>query len=167
MRLSSSSKRCFMGFNSGDFEFHGNTLMLSWVRKSMHGYYCFMGPGIVLSLCRSTTVCICGCTIRLRRNIFLDTHYVCLRLNDIAVHIMTLPPPNISTSWTETWLKRSFRRLYTRDRPSHIWRRNRDSSLNQIRRQSRPSRYDTNEHMHVWVPASNYSNIRSSWPNSA
>jgi len=33
-RLSSSSQRCYIWFQSGDFEDHGNTLMLFWVRKS-------------------------------------------------------------------------------------------------------------------------------------
>jgi len=33
-RLSSSSQRCSIWFQSGDFEDHGNTLMLFWVRKS-------------------------------------------------------------------------------------------------------------------------------------
>jgi hypothetical protein len=35
MRLSSSPLRCSMGIKSGDFEGHGNTLLLFWVMTSM------------------------------------------------------------------------------------------------------------------------------------
>ena len=44
----------------------------------------------------------------------------------ILLHITTLPTPNLSTSSTQTRAKLSFRRLYTRIRPSHLWRRKRD-----------------------------------------
>jgi hypothetical protein len=54
---------------------------------------------------------------------------------EIAVHIMTLPPPKLSTSWTQEEEKRSFRRLYIRILPSRFCSRKRDSSLNQILRQ--------------------------------
>ena len=50
---------------------------------------------------------------------------------DIAAHIITLPPPNLSTSWIQLLAKRSFRRLYTLALPSPRFNRNCDSSLNQ------------------------------------
>jgi hypothetical protein len=56
---------------------------------------------------------------------------------DIVGHIMTLPPPKLSTSRTQEEEKRSFRRLYTRMLPSRFCSRKRDSSLNQILRQFR------------------------------
>ena len=54
---------------------------------------------------------------------------------EIATHTMTLPPPKLSTSWTQKEEKRSFRLLYTRILPSRCYSRKRDSSLNQILRQ--------------------------------
>jgi hypothetical protein len=50
---------------------------------------------------------------------------------DIAAHIITLPPPNLSTSWIQLLAKCSFRRRYTLALPSPRFNRNRDSSLNQ------------------------------------
>ena len=60
-----------------------------------------------------------------------------LRSFEIASHIMILPPPNLSTSWTQEEEKRSFRRLYTGILPSRFCSRKRDRSLNQIPRQFR------------------------------
>jgi hypothetical protein len=56
---------------------------------------------------------------------------------EIVDHIMTLPLPKLSTTWTQEEEKRSFRRQYTRMLPSHFCSRKRDSSLNQILRQFR------------------------------
>ena len=56
---------------------------------------------------------------------------------EIADHIMTLPPPKLSTSRTQEEEKRSFRCLYTRILPSRFYSRKRDSSLSQILRQFR------------------------------
>ena len=50
---------------------------------------------------------------------------------DIAAHIITLPPPNLSTSWIQLLAKRSFRLRYTLALPTPRFNRNRDSSLNQ------------------------------------
>jgi hypothetical protein len=60
-----------------------------------------------------------------------------LRSFEIAAHIMTLPPPKLSTSWTQEEEKRSFRRLFTRILSSRFCSRKWDSSLNQILRQFR------------------------------
>jgi hypothetical protein len=60
-----------------------------------------------------------------------------LRSFEMATHIMTLPPPKLSTFWTQEEEKRSFWRLYTRILPLHFCSRKRDSSLNQILRQFR------------------------------
>ena len=60
-----------------------------------------------------------------------------LRSFEIAAHIMSLPPPKLSTFWTQEEEKRSFRRLYTRILPSRFCSRKRYSSLNQILRQFR------------------------------
>jgi hypothetical protein len=60
-----------------------------------------------------------------------------LRSFDIAAHIMTLPPPKLSTSGTQDDEKGSFQHLCTRILPSRCCSRKRDSSLNQIIRQFR------------------------------
>jgi hypothetical protein len=60
-----------------------------------------------------------------------------LRSFERAAHIMILPLPKLSTSWIQEEEKRSFRRLYTRILPSRFCSKERDSSLNQILRQSR------------------------------
>jgi hypothetical protein len=50
---------------------------------------------------------------------------------------MTLPPPKLSTSWTQEEEKRSFRHLHTCIMQSCFCSRKRDPSLNQILRQFR------------------------------
>jgi hypothetical protein len=60
-----------------------------------------------------------------------------LRSFEIVDHIMTLPPPKISTSRTQEEEKCSFRRLCTRVLPSRFCNRIRDLSLNHILRQFR------------------------------
>jgi hypothetical protein len=90
------------------------------------------------SLCRSITCMRWGWRISSLYLIAVTLPGTCtrsvLRSFVIPTHIMTLPPPKLSTSWEE---KRSFRRLYTRILPSPFCSRKRDSSLNQILRQFR------------------------------
>ena len=109
--LWSSSLICSMGFKSA-FEGRDNTLMLFWVRKPMTilGVWGRALSCWNISLYRSLTLNICGCKIS--------------SLQRWAVKI----------SCTQIGAKRPFRGLYTWVRPSHFWRRKRDSSLNQSRR---------------------------------
>jgi hypothetical protein len=52
-------------------------------------------------------------------------------MSDIAFHIITLPPPNMSASWMQFAAKHSFHLLYTLARLFARYSRNLDSSLNQ------------------------------------
>ena len=91
------------------------------------------------SLCRSITCMRWGWRISSLYLTVVTLPGTCtrsvLRSFEIVAHTMTLPPPKLSTSWTQEEEKRSFRRLYTRILPSRFCSRKRDSSLNQIIRQ--------------------------------
>jgi hypothetical protein len=54
-----------------------------------------------------------------------------LPVSDIAPHIITLPPPNLSASWMQLTAKRSFRLLYTLALSSARCSKNLGSSLKQ------------------------------------
>jgi hypothetical protein len=70
-------------------------------------------------------------TVPLSRQCTIDMHQFNLAVSDIAPHIITLPPPNLSASWMQFAAKRSFRLLYTLALPSARCSRDLDSSLNQ------------------------------------
>ena len=135
-RRSSSSQRCSIGLRSGERAGQRITLTFCCSKKSVvMRAVC----GRALS-CWNTSLLMfiagkkCGLRIssRYRRAFKLPgTVTSCVfRAYEIAAHIITLPPPKLSTSTTQFWAKRSLRRLYTLIRPSLFSNWKRDSSLN-------------------------------------
>ena len=89
--------------------------------EEIQWYTCCMGRALScwnISQCRSIALVICGC-----------------KISSITARIITLPPLTISASCTQTGTKHLFRSLDTRIFPSHLCRRKRGSSRNQIWRQ--------------------------------
>ena len=121
---SSSSHRCSIGLRSGERAGQRITLTFCCSKKSVvMRAVC----GRALS-CWNTSLLMfiagnkCGLRISSRyRTAFKlpGTVTSCVfRAYEIAAHIITLPPPKLSTSTTQFWAKRSLRRLYTLIRPS-------------------------------------------------
>jgi len=115
-----------MEFKSGDFEGHGNTLMLFWVRKSL---LYKVGHCPAETMWQQNIV-----SITLSRQISLDTNYVCsVDVGHSCQHHDASTAKSFNLLYVDNG-KRSLRRPYTRVRPSHLWMRKQSWSLNQIRR---------------------------------